>query len=100
VKDTHNKQGKNCGSSYINKALKTEVIRRLKDVKSLEGPSFEYIIEHDVMHHIEYITKKSFDPADGLEGDEGIRVLGLKKIPRKGFGNSTLLMPRFVRPFV
>ncbi|KAE8313546.1 hypothetical protein BDV41DRAFT_256217 [Aspergillus transmontanensis] len=88
--------GGNCGSSYVNQALKREVIRRIKDTEyaSLKGPSFEYIIEHDVMNHFEYSMKRSFRPAEGLEGDEVMVVYGLTKDPRKGFGDSTLYIPR------
>ncbi|KAB8225612.1 hypothetical protein BDV33DRAFT_187395 [Aspergillus novoparasiticus] len=88
--------GSNCGSSYVNQALKREVIRRIKGTEyaSLKGPSFEYIIEHDVMNHFEYSMKRGFRPAEGLEGDEVMVVHGLTKDPRKGFGDSTLYIPR------
>ncbi|OKL63609.1 hypothetical protein UA08_00508 [Talaromyces atroroseus] len=87
--------GRNCGSSYINQAFKAEAIKRLEDTNhaSLQGPSFEYIIEYNVMDKFEKI-KREFRPEDGLEGDASIVVPGLKEDPTKGFGNSLLHIPR------
>jgi hypothetical protein len=91
-------EGSNCGSSYANQAVKSEVIKRLKSAgcKSLKGPSFEYIIEHDVMNHFEYFMKRNFDPADGLDGDDSIVVHGLTKDSKRRFGDSTMYFTRFV----
>ncbi|KAL4962170.1 Hsp70 family protein [Aspergillus stella-maris] len=88
--------GSNCGSGYANQALKEEVIRRIKSTayESLKGPSFEYIIEHDLMSKFEYDIKRKFDPANGLDGRESIVMHGLKPNKSLGFGNSTLYIER------
>jgi hypothetical protein len=91
-------KGSNCGSSYANQALKSEVTKRLKSAgyQSLKGPSFEYVIEHDIMNNFEYHWKRNFNPADGLDGDDSIVVRGLKKDESRGFGDSTMHFTRFV----
>ncbi|KAL4982662.1 hypothetical protein BDW68DRAFT_182336 [Aspergillus falconensis] len=88
--------GSNCGSSYANQTLKHQVIERIKSTayESLKGPSFEYIIEHDIMTEFEYKLKREFQPADGLDGEEVIIVHGLEKNERLGFGNNTMRIKR------
>ncbi|KAL2832670.1 hypothetical protein BJY01DRAFT_100189 [Aspergillus pseudoustus] len=91
--------GGNCGSSYANQALKRLVTERIKSTRysslnSLGGPSFEYLIEYDVMTKFEYEHKRGFDPAQGLDGNEVLIVHGLKKNEALGFGNSTMRIPR------
>ncbi|KAL5341915.1 hypothetical protein BJX70DRAFT_395283 [Aspergillus crustosus] len=58
------------------------------------GPSFEYVIEHDVMSNFEYELKRTFNPADGLEGDENVIVRGLQKSKPLRFGHSTMIFSR------
>ncbi|CBF85170.1 hypothetical protein AN1588.2 [Aspergillus nidulans FGSC A4] len=84
--------GSNCGSSYANQTLKHQAIEKIKSTayESLKGPSFEYIIEHDIMTEFEYKIKRGFNPADGLDGDEVIVVHGLERNERLGFGHNTM----------
>ncbi|KAL4882515.1 hypothetical protein BJY04DRAFT_187211 [Aspergillus karnatakaensis] len=89
--------GNNCGASYVNQALKKEAVRRITDNvcrSMLQGPSFEYVVEHDIMNYFEYSVKRVFDPAEGLDGDETIVVHGLKKDVTRRFGNSTMIFSR------
>ncbi|KAL2808863.1 hypothetical protein BJX63DRAFT_424297 [Aspergillus granulosus] len=84
--------GSSCGSGYVNQALKREAIKRIKSTpyESLKGPSFEYIIEHDLMTNFEYTLKRDFRPSMGLDGNEVIVVHGLVKNTELGFGDSTM----------
>ncbi|KAF7590293.1 hypothetical protein BBP40_003030 [Aspergillus hancockii] len=88
--------GQNCGSSYINKALKHEVARRLKGERYLlsDGTSLEYILEHDVMTAFENEIKRKFNTADGLDGKESIVIRGLRRNTNKDFGDRILYIPR------
>ncbi|KAL3432223.1 hypothetical protein BDV09DRAFT_134023 [Aspergillus tetrazonus] len=88
--------GSNCGSSYANQTLKHQAIEKIKSTayESLKGPSFEYIIEHDIMNEFEYKIKRGFNPADGLDGDEVIVVHGLERNERLGFGHNTMRIKR------
>lgn len=94
--------GSNCGSSYANQTLKHQAIEKIKSTayESLKGPSFEYIIEHDIMNEFEYKIKRGFNPADGLDGDEVIVVHGLERNERLGFGHHTMRIKRFVNSSV
>lgn len=48
------------------------------------------------MEHFEYSVKRNFNPEYEPDGNESIVVHGLTEDSRKGFGNSTLYVPRFV----
>ncbi|KAL4944075.1 hypothetical protein BDV06DRAFT_233909 [Aspergillus oleicola] len=88
--------GSNCGSSYVNRKLKSDAIERIKRAPyvALKAPSPEYVLEHDLMNDFEYHLKKKFDPAKGLDGDESFVMHGLQRDAARGFGNSLLYVSR------
>ncbi|KAL4928281.1 Hsp70 family protein [Aspergillus undulatus] len=88
--------GSNCGSSYVNRKLKKEVVKRLKSTPytALKAPSPEYVLEHDLMTKFEYLVKRRFNPDEGLDGNESLVMHGLTKDDSRGFGNSVIYIPR------
>lgn len=93
-------KGSNCGSSYVNQALKEKVIKRIKSTpySSVPGPSLEHTIENSLMTRFEYDIKPRFEPSIGLDGTTVLPVSGLQRNQRLGFGSGTIHIPRFIYP--
>ncbi|OJJ04015.1 hypothetical protein ASPVEDRAFT_43457 [Aspergillus versicolor CBS 583.65] len=96
VQEVVSPTGSNCGSSYVNQALKEKVINRIKSTpyKSLPGASVEYTIENWLMTTFEYDIKREFLPEDGLEGNMVLAVPGLRRNEKLGFGSGTIHIAR------
>jgi hypothetical protein len=89
--------GNDCGSSYINQALKLEATKRIKDQTYLDkgGLSRGYTVENDILLAFEHELKRSFDTSEDSEGRQiSINIRGLRANKDKNFGEGIFYITR------
>ncbi|KAH0556621.1 hypothetical protein GP486_005547, partial [Trichoglossum hirsutum] len=91
AENLHNK-GELCGSSYLNKALKSHLTERLQHEHYLdrEGVTRESLIEKELVE-FENNLKRTFNIANN-NSTEDIWLQGLKDNEEKGFAHGSLLL--------
>ena len=95
AENLHN-EGALCGSSYLNKALKSHLTERLQHEHYLdrEGVTRESLIEKELVE-FENNLKRTFNIANN-NSTEDIWLQGLRDNEEKGFANGSLLLSWFV----